>query len=247
MENVLLEYAIPDIVNIILNYASTDYRKTQKKLQRYVIPDISDLILGYVYHKHDITQLERAEGEKKHNGDRCLICQQKFYKCYKFPFINIRLYILPCHHKFHAHCILDNTEKARHNLLFTTGNNIKCPLCSTFIKHKEIKSMKHVEYDDENCLSRKHSTISYGEYSGCIFQLITSGGNRDRILMSTELLNKRLRLIKKNREKENQYISDRLPTLLDIEKASISRINTYSKPLSGVDHEIPSTFQVQVH
>lgn len=72
--------------------------------------------------------------------------------------------------------------------------------------------------------------------TGGIFQLITNDGKQDRMLMATALLNKRLKLIRDERQ-ANPQIADKTPTLLDIEKTHILFMNAHFKPFAAIGYE----------
>lgn len=72
--------------------------------------------------------------------------------------------------------------------------------------------------------------------TGGIFQLIANDGAQDKLLMATELLNKRLREIKRLRCK-HPAIRDPTPTLIDIERTHILFINSHFKPFVAVGYE----------
>ena len=65
-----------------------------------------------------------------------------------------------------------------------------------------------------------------------IYQLLTNDGKQDQMLMATELLNKRLREIKRLRCK-HPAIHDPTPTLIDIERTHILYMNAHFKPLNN--------------
>ena len=62
-----------------------------------------------------------------------------------------------------------------------------------------------------------------------IYQLIANTGRQDQMLMATELLNKRLKEIRRLRCK-NPAIRDKTPTLVDIERTHILFMNAHFKP-----------------
>ena len=69
--------------------------------------------------------------------------------------------------------------------------------------------------------------------SGGIFNLITNDGKQDRMLMATELLSKRLNVIRENRKgMENPN-----PTLADIEKTHVLFMNAHFKPFTAIGYE----------
>jgi hypothetical protein len=76
--------------------------------------------------------------------------------------------------------------------------------------------------------------------TGGVFQLITNDGAQDRMLMATQLLNNRLREIKKIRCK-NPGIRDTTPTLADIERTHVLYINAHFKPFVAIGYEYQST------
>jgi hypothetical protein len=72
--------------------------------------------------------------------------------------------------------------------------------------------------------------------TGGIFQLITNDGKQDRMLMATHLLNNRLRAIEEARD-QDASISDKTPTLLDIERTHILFTNAHFKPFAAIGYE----------
>ena len=75
--------------------------------------------------------------------------------------------------------------------------------------------------------------------TGGLYQLITNTGAQDRIIMATELLNKRLKEIKRIRCK-NPAIKDKTPTLVDIERTHILFMNAHFKPFVAIGYEYQS-------
>lgn len=75
--------------------------------------------------------------------------------------------------------------------------------------------------------------------AGGIFSLIINTGMQDQILLATELLNKRLREIRRLRCK-NPSVKDKTPTLVDIEKTHILFMNAHFKPMCAVCFEYQS-------
>jgi hypothetical protein len=72
--------------------------------------------------------------------------------------------------------------------------------------------------------------------TGGIFQLIANDGAQDKLLMATELLNRRLKEIHRLRCK-HPAIRDPTPTLVDIERTHILFINSHFKPFVAVGYE----------
>ena len=72
--------------------------------------------------------------------------------------------------------------------------------------------------------------------TGGIFQLITNDGKQDRMILASELLNQRLRLIYEAR-KEDPNVQDPTPTLLDIERTHILFMNANFKPFAAIGYE----------
>jgi hypothetical protein len=72
--------------------------------------------------------------------------------------------------------------------------------------------------------------------TGGVFQLIVNDGNQDKMLMATQLLNKRLKEIKRIRCK-NPAIKDTTPTLVDIERTHILYMNAHFKPFVAIGYE----------
>lgn len=72
--------------------------------------------------------------------------------------------------------------------------------------------------------------------TGGIFTLIANEGKQDRMIMATELLNMRLKQIKKIRCKD-PTIKDILPTLVDIERTHILFVNAHFKPFVAIGYE----------
>ena len=66
--------------------------------------------------------------------------------------------------------------------------------------------------------------------------MLTNDGNQDRLLMATELLNDRLKEIRRLRCK-NPAIKDRTPTLVDIERTHIMFMNAHFKPFVAIGFE----------
>jgi hypothetical protein len=76
--------------------------------------------------------------------------------------------------------------------------------------------------------------------TGGVFQLITNSGAQDKMLMATQLLNDRLREIKRIRCK-NPAIKDDTPTLVDIERTHVLYINAHFKPFVAIGYEYQKT------
>lgn len=76
--------------------------------------------------------------------------------------------------------------------------------------------------------------------TGGIYQIIANDGKQDVLLTATELLNRRLREIKKIRCK-NPMIKDPLPTLTDIEKTHVFYMNAHFKPFVQMGFEYQFT------
>lgn len=72
--------------------------------------------------------------------------------------------------------------------------------------------------------------------TGGIYQLIANTGRQDQLLLATELLNKRLKEIKRLRCK-NPAIRDKTPTLVDIERTHILFMNSHFKPFCSIGFE----------
>jgi hypothetical protein len=72
--------------------------------------------------------------------------------------------------------------------------------------------------------------------TGGIFQLLVNDGAQDKLLMATELLNKRLKEIERLRCK-NPAIKDTTPTLVDIERTHVLFVNSHFKPFVAVAYE----------
>lgn len=72
--------------------------------------------------------------------------------------------------------------------------------------------------------------------TGGIYQLIANTGRQDQLIMATELLNRRLREIKRLRCK-NPAIRDETPTLVDIERTHILFMNAHFKPFVAIGYE----------
>jgi hypothetical protein len=72
--------------------------------------------------------------------------------------------------------------------------------------------------------------------TGGIFQLLVNDGAQDKLLMATELLNKRLKEIERLRCK-NPAIKDTTPTLVDIERTHVLFVNSHFKPFVSVAYE----------
>lgn len=72
--------------------------------------------------------------------------------------------------------------------------------------------------------------------TGGIFQLLVNDGAQDKLLMATELLNKRLKEIERLRCK-NPAIKDTTPTLVDIERTHVLFVNAHFKPFVAVAYE----------
>lgn len=71
--------------------------------------------------------------------------------------------------------------------------------------------------------------------TGGIFTLITNDGKQDRMLMATELLNRRLAAIKQQRRAAG--LKDTTPTLLDIERTHVLFMNAHFKPFCAIGFE----------
>lgn len=72
--------------------------------------------------------------------------------------------------------------------------------------------------------------------TGGLFTLLINTGAQDKLLLATELLNKRLKEIERLRCK-NPGIKDTTPTLVDIERTHIMFINSHFKPMVAVAYE----------
>jgi hypothetical protein len=72
--------------------------------------------------------------------------------------------------------------------------------------------------------------------TGGIFQLLVNDGAQDKLLMATDLLNKRLKEIERLRCK-NPAIKDSTPTLVDIERTHVLFVNSHFKPFVAVAYE----------
>jgi len=72
--------------------------------------------------------------------------------------------------------------------------------------------------------------------TGGIFTLVQNDGRQDKMLMATELLNRRLKEIKRLRCR-NPGIQDTTPTLVDIEKTHILYMNAHFKPFAAMAYE----------
>lgn len=75
--------------------------------------------------------------------------------------------------------------------------------------------------------------------AGPIFSLIVNDSYQDQILLATELLNKRLREIKRLRSK-NPAIKDKTPTLVDIERTHVMFMNSHFKPFVSIAFQYAS-------
>lgn len=75
--------------------------------------------------------------------------------------------------------------------------------------------------------------------TGALFTLIANSGAQDRLLMATELLNKRLAEIRRMRAK-NPAILDETPTLVDIERTHVLFINAHYRPFVAIAFEYQS-------
>jgi hypothetical protein len=71
--------------------------------------------------------------------------------------------------------------------------------------------------------------------AGAVFKLIANDGKADRMLMSTQLLNQRIKDIINQRAGQGK--SDITPTLLDIERTHILFINAHFKPYAALAYE----------
>ena len=67
--------------------------------------------------------------------------------------------------------------------------------------------------------------------SSGIFTLLVNTGKQDKMLLATELLNQRLKEVKRIRCK-NPAIHDSTPTLVDIERTHILFMNAHFKPFN---------------
>jgi hypothetical protein len=76
--------------------------------------------------------------------------------------------------------------------------------------------------------------------TGGVFQLVANEGNQDKMLMATELLNSRLKEIRRLRCK-NPAIKDNTPTLVDIERTHILYMNAHFKPFVAIGYEYQKT------
>lgn len=76
--------------------------------------------------------------------------------------------------------------------------------------------------------------------TGGVFTLITNNGLQDKLLMATQLLNDRLREIKRVRCKAPN-IKDSTPTLVDIERTHILFINAHYKPFAAIGFQYQKT------
>ena len=72
--------------------------------------------------------------------------------------------------------------------------------------------------------------------TGGIFQLITNEGKQDRMLLATQLLNKRLLAIERQRGNDPK-IRDPTPTLADIERTHLVFVNAHFKPFAAIGYE----------
>ena len=72
--------------------------------------------------------------------------------------------------------------------------------------------------------------------TGGIFQLITNDGKQDRMLMASALLQQRIQEAEARR-KADPTISDKTPTLYDIEKTHILFTNAHFKPFAAIGYE----------
>lgn len=72
--------------------------------------------------------------------------------------------------------------------------------------------------------------------NGGIFQLITNDGKQDRMLMATELLNRRLKRVAAAR-RADPSVRDPTPTLADIEKTHVLFMNAHFKPFAAMAYE----------
>lgn len=76
--------------------------------------------------------------------------------------------------------------------------------------------------------------------TGGMYQLIANTGMQDQLILATDLLNKRLREIKRIRCK-NPAIKDKNPTLTDIERTHIIYMNAHFKPFVSIGYEYQAT------
>ena len=72
--------------------------------------------------------------------------------------------------------------------------------------------------------------------TGGVFKIITNDGKQDRMMLASELLNKRLLVIEKQRSM-NPKIKDPTPTLVDIERTHILFVNAHFKPFVAMGYE----------
>lgn len=72
--------------------------------------------------------------------------------------------------------------------------------------------------------------------TGGVFTLITNVGIQDKMLVATDMLDKRLNIIKQNRRSDHNILN-KLPTLVDIEKTHILYINAHFKPFVAMGYE----------
>lgn len=76
--------------------------------------------------------------------------------------------------------------------------------------------------------------------TGGIFQLLVNDGSQDKMLLATDMLNERLKEIKRLRMK-NPAILDKTPTLVDIERTHIFFMNAHFKPFVAIGYEYQRT------
>lgn len=72
--------------------------------------------------------------------------------------------------------------------------------------------------------------------TGGLYQLIANTGMQDQLILATDLLNRRLREIKRIRCK-NPAIRDKTPTLTDIERTHVLFMNSHFKPFVSIGYE----------
>lgn len=71
--------------------------------------------------------------------------------------------------------------------------------------------------------------------SGAVFKLIANDGKADRLILATDLLNKRIKDITCMRQKQGE--SNTSPTLVDIERTHILFVNAHFKPFAALGFE----------
>lgn len=72
--------------------------------------------------------------------------------------------------------------------------------------------------------------------TGALYTLLANDGNQDKILLATELLNKRIHDIKKIKCKD-PFIKNKYPTLVDLEKTHVIFIHSHFKPFAATAYE----------